>query len=97
VCDIGLPDMDGYALLRDVRALEAERDTPLADRIPAIALTGYAHAEDRTRALLAGFQIHLAKPVAPPELLAGIASLLGTRKPLRQSAHETSPRRNNQN
>jgi ATP-binding cassette, subfamily B, bacterial len=96
VCDIGLPDIDGYALLRDVRALEAQRETPLADRIPAIALTGYAHAEDRTRALLAGFQIHLAKPVAPPELLAGIASLLGVREPLRQSAHETSPRRNNQ-
>jgi len=96
VCDIGLPDIDGYAILREVRALEAARDTPLAQRIPAIALTGYAHAEDRTRALLAGFQLHFAKPVDPRELLAGIASLLGAHESLRRSEHETSPRRNNQ-
>jgi ATP-binding cassette subfamily B protein len=95
VCDIGLPDIDGYTLLRDVRALEAERETPLSARIPAIALTGYAHAEDRTRALLAGFQIHLAKPVDPRELLAAIASLIGTSAHLRQEEHETSTGRNN--
>ncbi|HET9652193.1 MAG TPA: ATP-binding cassette domain-containing protein, partial [Usitatibacter sp.] len=77
VCDIGLPDIDGYAVLREVRAIEAQRHTPLEARIPAIALTGYAQPEDRTRALLAGFQIHLVKPVEPRELLAGIASLLG--------------------
>ena len=96
VCDIGLPEMDGYALLREVRALEAGRDTPLAQRIPAIALTGFAHAEDRTRALLAGYQIHLAKPVDPRELLVGIASLIGAEPSLRRAAHETSTRRNNQ-
>jgi ATP-binding cassette subfamily B protein len=95
VCDIGLPDIDGYTLLRDVRALEAERETPLSARIPAVALTGYAHAEDRTRALLAGFQIHLAKPVDPRELLAAIASLIGTSAHLRQEEHETSTGRNN--
>jgi ATP-binding cassette subfamily B protein len=94
VCDIGLPDLDGYALLRDVRRIEAERETPLAARIPAIALTGFAHAEDRTRALLAGFQIHLAKPVDPRELLAAIAGLLGPVEGIR-SGHETSPARNN--
>jgi ATP-binding cassette subfamily B protein len=95
VCDIGLPDIDGYTLLRDVRRIEAERETPLAARVPAIALTGYAHAEDRTRALLAGFQIHLAKPVDPRELLAAIASLIGTSAHLRQQEHETSTGRNN--
>ncbi|HET9580921.1 MAG TPA: ABC transporter transmembrane domain-containing protein [Usitatibacter sp.] len=77
VCDIGLPDIDGYALLREVRGIEAQRQTPLDKRVPAIALTGHAQPEDRTRALLAGFQIHLVKPVEPHELLAGIASLLG--------------------
>jgi ATP-binding cassette subfamily B protein len=60
-----------------MRAIEAQRHTPLERRVPAIALTGYAQAEDRTRALLAGFQIHLVKPVDPRELLASIASLLG--------------------
>ena len=95
VCDIGLPDLDGYTLLRDVRALEAERQTPLAERTPAIALTGYAHAEDRTNALLAGFQIHLAKPVDPRELLAAIASLIPPSESLPRPAHETSPARNN--
>ncbi|HEX6634194.1 MAG TPA: ATP-binding cassette domain-containing protein [Usitatibacter sp.] len=94
VCDIGLPDLDGYALLREVRALEAERQTPLAHRKPAIALTGYAHAEDRTRALLAGYQIHLAKPVDPRELLAAIASLIGPARAVARPAHETSPSRN---
>ncbi|HSN20669.1 MAG TPA: ATP-binding cassette domain-containing protein [Usitatibacter sp.] len=95
VCDIGLPDLDGYTLLRDVRGLEAQRETPLAARIPAIALTGFAHAEDRTRALLAGFQIHLAKPVDPRELLAAIAGLIGPAREVARSAHETSPARNN--
>jgi ATP-binding cassette subfamily B protein len=59
-----------------VRALEAERNTPLAERLPAIALSGYASAEDRMRALLAGFQLHLGKPVDSRELVASIASLI---------------------
>jgi ATP-binding cassette subfamily B protein len=95
VCDIGLPDEDGYSVVRHLRALEAERKLPLTERIPAIALTGHAHAEDRTRALLAGFQVHLVKPVDPRELLTHIANLL-SRSKLRQAAHETSARRNTQ-
>jgi ATP-binding cassette subfamily B protein len=93
ICDIGLPDQDGYTVLRNVRMLEEQRGVPLARRIPAIALTGHAEAEDRTRALMAGFQIHLAKPVAPDELLAAIESLLKA-TPLRHANHETSALRN---
>src|SRR5690606_29787967 len=62
ISDIGLPEEDGYTLLRRVRALEAEHRIPLAERMPAIALTGYARSEDRVHALVAGFQAHVAKP-----------------------------------
>jgi CheY-like chemotaxis protein len=72
VSDIGMPDFDGYQLIQKIRALgKAE-----VRNIPAIALTAYARSDDRQRALLAGYQMHLAKPVEPRELIAGIASLL---------------------
>jgi PAS domain S-box-containing protein len=70
VSDIGMPGTDGYELMRRIRALPG----PVA-RVPAIALTAYARTVDRQRALLAGFQMHLPKPVEPRELVAGIASL----------------------
>jgi PAS domain S-box-containing protein len=70
VSDIGMPGTDGYELMRRIRALPG----PVA-RVPAIALTAYARTVDRQRALLAGFQMHLPKPVEPRELIAGIASL----------------------
>jgi CheY-like chemotaxis protein len=73
ISDIGMPDEDGYALLRRVRALEPEN----GGRIPAIALTAYARTQDRRAALLAGFQSHVAKPVEPAELIAVIANLAG--------------------
>ena len=73
VSDIRLPDADGYALLRRVRAADAARGW----QTPAIALTAYPRVEDRARALEAGFQIHVPKPVAPDELAAVIASLAG--------------------
>jgi CheY-like chemotaxis protein len=72
VSDIGMPDMDGYELIQRVRALDASD----VQRMPAIALTAYARADDRQRSLLAGYQMHLAKPVEARELVAGIASLL---------------------
>jgi PAS domain S-box-containing protein len=75
ISDIGMPDMDGYELVRKIRML----DDPRLRSIMAIALTAYARAEDRQRALLAGYQMHLAKPVEPRELIAGIASLLNVR------------------
>ena len=71
ISDIGMPDFDGYQLIRKIRAVQNERRN-----LPAIALTAYARNDDRQRALLAGFQMHLSKPVEPRELIAGIASLL---------------------
>jgi PAS domain S-box-containing protein len=73
VSDIGMPGEDGYMLIRQVRALEAGKNSPL----PAVALTAYAKEEDRQQALLAGFQSHVAKPVEPDELVAVVASLAG--------------------
>jgi ATP-binding cassette subfamily B protein len=90
VCDISLPDDDGYSVLRQVRVMEAERDVALDCRIPAIALTGHAEAADRTRALLAGFQLHVAKPVDPDALIASIARLLGASRV--RDSRKASPR-----
>jgi hypothetical protein len=70
VSDIGMPGEDGYALIRRVRALENRKAN-----VPAIALTAYARIEDRVRAIHAGFQLHLSKPVEPVELVAMVESL----------------------
>jgi PAS domain S-box-containing protein len=70
--DIGMPHMDGFELIRRVRALDKSRPGP----IPAIAITAYAHAEDRQRSLLAGFHMHLSKPIEARELIASIAGLI---------------------
>jgi PAS domain S-box-containing protein len=72
VTDLSMPDEDGYSLLRRVREWEREHGV----HIPAIALTAYGRSEDRTRALTAGFQMHVAKPVEPDELAVAIASLM---------------------
>jgi PAS domain S-box-containing protein len=77
ICDIGMPEEDGYSLIRQVRL----RSAADGGRTPAIALTAYARAEDRTRALLAGFQTHVAKPAEPTELLAVVAALVGRTGP----------------
>jgi len=71
--DIGMPQTDGYELLRQVRALGSER----GGKVPAIALTAFARSEDRTRALLAGYLVHVSKPVEPRELIATVASVGG--------------------
>jgi CheY-like chemotaxis protein len=71
ISDIGMPDEDGYALMRKIREIEVER----GGRIPAVALTGYARVEDYKEALAAGFQLHVAKPVRAAELIAVVASL----------------------
>ena len=72
VSDIGMPEHDGYELIARMRAMPGN-----ASRIPAIALTALARDEDRKRTLLAGYQVHISKPVDPAELVTVIASLAG--------------------
>jgi PAS domain S-box-containing protein len=71
--DIGMPDMDGLELIRQVRTLDRARS---GRPLPAIAITAYARPEDRQRSLLAGFHMHLSKPIEARELVASIAGLL---------------------
>jgi PAS domain S-box-containing protein len=73
VSDIAMPDRDGYDLIHEIRSREPER----GGEIPAVAVTAYARAEDRVRILAAGFQMHIAKPINPDELIAVVASLTG--------------------
>jgi CheY-like chemotaxis protein len=72
VCDVGMPKMDGYQLIRKLRSDESR-----SDRIPALALTAFARAEDRKRSLIAGYQAHLAKPFDLGELILVVADLVG--------------------
>jgi len=72
ISDIGMPGMDGYQLIRQIRASD-----PKQSHIPAIALTAFARAEDRKRATVAGFQSHLAKPIEMAELVRAVGSLAG--------------------
>jgi PAS domain S-box-containing protein len=73
VSDIGMPEVDGYTLIRKIRTLDADQ----GGQIPAVALTAYARAEERNQALLAGFQLHVPKPVDPAELAIVVANLAG--------------------
>jgi hypothetical protein len=73
ISDIGLPGEDGYSLIRKVRA----RKSPQHSNVPAIALTAYASVEDRLRALSAGFQMHVTKPLEPSDLVTAVANLAG--------------------
>ena len=72
VVDLAMPEMDGYELIARVRQ---SRNPALCD-IPAAALTAFARSEDRTRALESGFEMHLAKPIEPEELVASVATLV---------------------
>lgn len=78
VSDIGMPDMDGYEFIAELRRRERE-----AGQIntPAVALTAYARVQDRMRALSSGFQMHVAKPVEPAELLTVLSSLRAWKQP----------------
>lgn len=69
ICDIAMPGEDGYTVLRKIRSWKAENGGAPLQRIPALALTAFAQREDRIRALTAGFQMHVTKPVAPEELI----------------------------
>jgi PAS domain S-box-containing protein len=77
VSDIGMPGMDGYELIRRIRAGCAPKER----EVPALALTAFARDEDRAHALAAGFQAHLAKPIDPSEVVEVIATLLSRRGP----------------
>ncbi len=72
VSDIGMPDKDGLEMMRELRAKKID-----GAKIPALALTAFARSEDRTRAMLAGYQVHLSKPVEAQELIAAVANLAG--------------------
>lgn len=71
ISDIGMPEEDGYSLIKRVRAMESEN----IRRVPAVALTAFARTEDRLQALSAGYNMHVPKPVEPAELTLVIASL----------------------
>lgn len=71
LCDIGMPDMDGYTLINQIRAMPPEK----GGKIPAIALTAYAGESNEKQALKAGFQRHLAKPVEPMDVISVIFEL----------------------
>ncbi|HEX6729579.1 MAG TPA: PAS domain S-box protein [Pyrinomonadaceae bacterium] len=81
VSDISMPGVDGYAFISQLREQEGDR------QIPAIAVTAHALAEDRERALAAGFQNHLAKPVKLPELIRSIVQVIGREKASNNSAN----------
>jgi CheY-like chemotaxis protein len=83
ISDIGMPIEDGYSLIRRVRAMTEENAI-----VPAIALTAYAHIEDRVKSIQAGFQLHLSKPVEPIELVAMVQSL--ARRPIASSGKRTA-------
>jgi CheY-like chemotaxis protein len=70
--DIGMPGMDGYEFIRAVRSMKQME----LGSIPAVALTAFARSEDRTKAMLAGYQVHIAKPIEAQELVATVGSLV---------------------
>ena len=72
-----MPGEDGYALIRKVRTFASER----GGHVPALALTGFASADDRAQALAAGYQVHMSKPVDPAELVAAVAKLVAVARP----------------
>ncbi|OUL32169.1 PAS domain S-box protein [Nostoc sp. 106C] len=88
LCDIGMPEMDGYMLMRQVRGLSPEQ----GGTIPAIAFTAYASEYDRRQAIAAGFQLHLSKPVEPEALVEAIFQVIHpspeSREPILPHDHE---------
>jgi CheY-like chemotaxis protein len=76
ITDIGMAEMDGYTLIERIRALPPEE----GGQVPAIALTAFAGSEDRRRSMMAGFDIHVAKPVEPGELVAVVSRLAARRR-----------------
>lgn len=96
LADIGMPEEDGYSLIRRLRAVESPRLASL----PAAALTAFSREQDRQQALGAGYNLHLAKPVDARSLAAAILTLHGSRPPDQEASHPTisapPPRRTNE-
>jgi two-component system, chemotaxis family, CheB/CheR fusion protein len=72
VSDLGMPEMDGWELIQSIRAL----DVAEGGNIPAVALTAYNSSKEQRMSLLAGFQVHIAKPVEPEQLVSIVANLV---------------------
>jgi two-component system CheB/CheR fusion protein len=87
VCDVAMPDEDGYSLLRRIRALGSDR----GGDVPAMALTALASEEDRRRAFDAGFQLHVAKPVDANRLVTALRDLIRQRAPRREAGERPPP------
>ena len=85
VSDIGMPEEDGYSLIRKIRALDKHR----GGNTPALALTAYARSEDRMQAIRNGYQMHIAKPVEPAELTTVVAALAGRTAPMSNSPDDS--------
>jgi CheY-like chemotaxis protein len=88
VSDLGMPEHDGYELIEQIRQRGADR----GGNIPAVALTAYARVEDRVRALTAGFQMYVPKPVDPNELVAVVANLARPYRSVSQQSQLVTPR-----
>ena len=86
ISDISMPGVDGYTLMRTIRA----RSSSDAAIVPAIAVTAYVGPMDRQLALAAGYRLHLSKPVGQDELVAAVAELAGRRPPPRAAKSPTS-------
>jgi signal transduction histidine kinase/CheY-like chemotaxis protein len=86
IADLEMPGVDGFGLIAEVR----RREAPTGRRIAAAAVTGYARTEERDRALAAGFDAHLAKPVEPANLVLAVASLIGRGTPAAGTASPTA-------
>lgn len=85
ISDIGMPDNDGYDLIREIRRRSVEQ----GGQVPAIALTAYTRTEDRIRAIAAGFQMHISKPADSVELVTMVASLAGKNQSLPRPAEKS--------
>jgi CheY-like chemotaxis protein len=72
ICDISMPGKNGYQFIREVRSMPKN----VSSSTPAIALTGFARPEDRTKAMIAGYQKHVIKPLDTPKLIAAITDLV---------------------
>jgi signal transduction histidine kinase/FixJ family two-component response regulator len=88
--DIGMAGEDGYGLIRTIRTIESRR-APGAPRTPALAITAFARAEDRRRALSAGFHMHLAKPVSSAQFITAVSTLVRTTAAATDSPASNTP------